>query len=191
MADLCGECLLLNKSDCKWGNEYYCKKTGKYVKATASSCSYFCKANSNSSKSEYKRSGWYITTAVCNILGYPDDCEVLCLLRSLRENYLKNFEEGKKFLQEYDQIGPMISQKLTEEENQEEIAMELLRNFLIPCSIEVKAGNYETATTIYQNMTTMLKAKYGFMGIAVDYSLDTPMEYLGKARIRVPQKSEC
>lgn len=184
MADFCGECALLDMEDCRYGDRYYCVKKRDRFKTTSPACSDF--VNKGKKKEGYKRAGCYITTIVCTLLGYPDDCETLNLMRSFREDYLKMHNRYLPVLYEYDQIGPIISEKL-QEENDIRLAIFLLQGFILPCSIAYKSGRPKEALTIYQNMVNMLKNRYELTDIAIDLSVDTPLEVLGKGRIRVPK----
>lgn len=180
---LCGDCIYLNLKDKKYGNEYYCPKTGKYRPINYSGCGDWKNDKGKTNSSAYQRGGCYITTICCNILGYADDCEVLTCMRMLRENYLKPNKEMHPILQEYDIIGPMISERINKDDEKEKLAMELLKIFLIPCANDIKKGEYALATHTYINMFNLLKIKYGFNGMQY-VPENTPLEELGKARIR-------
>lgn len=182
MANYCAECALYDLNGTpKWGDEHYCSKKGKYLKPTTTACSSFEK---NNIKEGYQRAGCYITTIVCNILGYPDDCELLVVLRNFRENYLKQNSEHLPLLIEYDQIGPIISNNIMNDPDAKISAIENTRNFLIPCVQAIKNGNYTEAIEIYKSMVLLLKLKYGLLRTPVDYTIEEPMEALGKGRIR-------
>lgn len=182
MANFCSECALYDSNGTpKWGDEHYCSKKGKYLKPTTSACSSFVK---NNAKEGYQRAGCYITTIVCNILGYPDDCNLLVTLRDFRENYLKQNSEYLPLLIEYDQIGPIISDNIVNDPDAKITAIENTRNFLIPCVQAIKNGNYTEAIEIYKSMVLLLKLKYGLLRTPVDYTVEEPMEALGKGRIR-------
>lgn len=182
MANLCGECALYDsKGTVKWGNEHYCEKEGKYYPPTKQACSSFIK---NNQKEGYQRAGCYITTIVCNILGYADDCELLNILRDFRENYLKQNSEYLPLLIEYDQIGPIISNAISNDPDAIIAAIETTRNFLIPCVQAIKSQKFAKAIEIYKSMVLLLKIKYNLLGVAIDYTTPEPIETLGKARIR-------
>lgn len=192
MADLCGSCIFLDLEDVQWGDRYYCPNARKYLKASERGCSDFRKANNGNSSRGFKLSGWYITTMVCNILGYADDCEVLVLTQKLKE-YLATTEEGVAFLEEYNQIGPRIATLLSAQENRERKAMEILQSFLIPCALAVKENDFNKATTIYINMTNELKAQYGFLTTSNELTIDASITP-SSTRIRTnpyTQQNEC
>lgn len=182
MANFCSECALYDSNGTpKWGDEHYCSKKGKYLKPTTSACSSFVK---NNAKEGYQRAGCYITTIVCNILGYPDDCNLLVTLRDFRENYLKQNSEYLPLLIEYDQIGPIISDSIVNDPDAKITAIENTRNFLIPCVEAIKAGNLDKAIEIYKSLVLLLKLKYALLRTPIDYTISKPLETLGKGRIR-------
>ena len=182
MADFCAECLLLDLNDQKWGNEYFCPKKGKYVDPKNYACSNFVKRKQNTG---YQRSGCYITTIICNILRQSDNCDLLETLRNFRDQYLKQNAEYLILLDEYDQIGPIISNELFEDENNVQIAKELAKIFLIPCYYAIKQKDYDNAITIYKNMVTALKVRYNLLDCQINYNRLTSFEELGKGRIRI------
>lgn len=181
MSDFCADCANLDRNDCKWEDRYYCLQKKQRVKMNDKACNYFIHM---SNMPGFNRSGCYITTIICNILGYEDNCEVLQLLRDFRDNYLKRNEEFFTMLYEYDKIGPIISDKLISDIDSKRIAMELLQNFIIPCAQNIKVNNYDEAIFIYKNMVNMLKVKYNLIGIKLKLTNDIPLEDLGKGRIR-------
>ncbi len=67
-------------------NQFYCPKMKRYVSLNERSCNtYFVKKDRNK-VDQRPSTGCYITTAVCHILGYEDDCTVLETLRGFRDN---------------------------------------------------------------------------------------------------------
>jgi len=191
MADLCGSCIFLDPSDCKYGDRYYCQNKHVRVKVDDRACSEFRKVG-NKNNSDYERAGCYITTIVCEILGYGDSCEVLDLLRSFREKVLKNDPAYYALLLEYDQVGPIIANRLRKDSEGKILAMELLRSFLVPCAKSIKGNLDGEAVSIYQNMVNFLKLKYCLVGYDVDSEMESKPDALGKGRVRFcPKKDEC
>lgn len=179
MANYCGECANLDiKGAAHYENEYYCKKTGQYCPKSKTACEAFIERPLGG----YKPSGCYITTIICGILGLADDCFIMTSLRTLRDNFLVTFQDGINILKEYDQVGPKISQKVFEESKL--FCADLLQRFLVPCSLSVKNGKYNEATTIYLNMCNELKEYFGLEDVQVDYNVQTPIDILGKGRTR-------
>ena len=72
----------------------------------------------------------YITTAVCESQGKPDDCYELELLRSYRDGYLLATDEGKELVKEYYNIAPTIVNRIGRQENPEAIYEEIWDSWL-------------------------------------------------------------
>ena len=105
-------------------------------------------------------SGCYITTIVCDILGFEDNCEVLTNLRKVRDKFMQKNDQYKKDLFDYDTIGPQIAKILNDdyqETKDKTVATALYTNYLVPAANEAKENNYTGAITIYKKMTNLLK----------------------------------
>lgn len=179
MSEYCGTCTKLDKnSKDYWDNGYYCPEIRKYVMENRQACPYYVKK----APGGYTPTGCFITTVICEILNFSDDCEILTTLRAFRENYLKQSTEGQMLLQEYDQIGPIISENLKQDGSL--IAVYLTNEYLIPCISYIKDNNYKEAIKCYKNMVHRLIKEYNLEDISVDYKRNTPLEELGKGRIR-------
>ena len=178
----CGECAKLDKNQKEyWGDRYYCVEKCKYRETNEKACNNFIKKPEGG----YTPCGCFITTIVCNKLGYEDNCDLLNTLRFLRENYLKKTETGRKILQEYDIIGPVISHELEIVPVIESSL--LLQKFLLPCYYLIKQNDFEQAVLIYTNMVNELKEKYAnsLLDAHLDYGLVSKEDELGKGRIRL------
>ena len=98
----CGKCVNYSftgnnsKGYCSWYKTYYYPDD---------SCTH--------QKNRYEpQQGCYLTTIICNKLGYSDDCFVLNTLRSFRDNVMQKNIEYKDMLMEYDTLGPVIAQNI-------------------------------------------------------------------------------
>lgn len=181
MSDYCGNCAYfdLNQKE-MWGERYYCKETYKYKEKSDTACKRYIKKPDGG----YQRAGCFITTVVCYKLGYKDNCEFLKYLRDFREKHLKNSKEGIILLQEYDQIGPIISKELENCPIADSIL--LMNNFIVPCTMALRQNHNEEAIRIYINMVEGLKERfsYALQDTRVDYKAQFIPEDLGKARGR-------
>ncbi len=102
----------------------------------------------------------YITTALCNILNFPDNCIYLETLRNFRDNILKTNEIYKELLNQYDTIGPLISKNLLKDENNNIIAGNILNNYIIPICKCINEYEHNDAISKYKNMVFYLCDKY-------------------------------
>lgn len=181
MRDYCGNCAYFDlKQKEYWGDRYYCTETCKYKEKSDSACSRYIKKPEDG----YRRSGCFITTVICYKLGFRDNCEYLTNLRLLREAYLKLTPSGIKLLQEYDQIGPIISTELLACPVVD--AIMLMNRFIKPCNDAIKINKFEEATSIYLNMVEELKERfsYSLQDTKVDYTESFEEQDLGKGRGR-------
>ena len=195
MADFCGECAHLdwnNKERYTSRDRYYCDYQHKYVELTEKGCYKFMKdpKKCKSDSGTYTPSGCYITTIICDVLGYSDDCEILNTLRNFRDTVLKRDENNLSLLLEYDFIGPQISEYILREENNKEFCFGLLNHFLIPCTEAIITGTHDEAIAIYKNMVVYLNDEFNLPSVSIDTNQEYDLETLGKGRIRQPKTSE-
>ena len=185
----CGQCINLDwKNKERWTSEerYYCKEGHGYRKPTDTQCSYdFC-YNKNSEKSSndgYTPAGCYITTIVCHILGYADDCELLETLRNFRENTLRPNLQYLNILLQYDIVGPKISATIREMKESYGFCLNMMNNFLLPCAKAIKNEKTEDAIAIYENMVMYLIETLGIESIKIPENLNYDSANIGKGRI--------
>jgi len=106
------------------------------------------------------KSGCFITTAVCDSLKKPDDCEELTILRSYRDNWLIKQSDGNKLVQEYYRIAPVIVENIDKEPNSSTIYLDILHDSIEPCIEDIKNGNNVQCKERYTQMVLNLKQKY-------------------------------
>lgn len=141
-------------------DQFYCTKMRRYVKTNEPSCNTYFKKRDKNRPLQSNRSNCYITTAVVNILGYEDNCQTLEDLRHFRDNYMKKHEEYLPLLEEYDIVGPLISEKLEKDQNKEKIAKFILDIFIQEALDAIKDKEYKAAINTYENMTYFLMDIY-------------------------------
>lgn len=140
--------------------KFYCNKMHQYVLVHEHSCStYFVKRDKNRPL-KTKPNDCYITTAIVNILGYEDNCDTLEKLRDFRDNYMKHQEYCLPLLEDYDVVGPLISEELLKDENKVKQAKRLLNGFIKEALDAIKDREYDSAVDLYVNMTEFLMDWY-------------------------------
>lgn len=100
--------------------------------------------------------GCFITTAMAEQLGKPDDCDELQTLRWFRDKVMLLTPEGENDVAEYYRIAPSIVAKIG---NDPEKYANLREDFIIPAVEAVKNGDYDAARSIYKYMVNSLKAE--------------------------------
>ena len=78
MGYVCSDCNLMDLYDRDKYDRAFCSYYKKYYPVGDNACSHISKRENSSA--------CYLTTALCNILGYTDDCCIMNSLRSFREN---------------------------------------------------------------------------------------------------------
>ena len=151
--------------DCKgiFAN-YYCKKSGEYI--STDTVRNICERYSYSTdcptyKKSSSYSACYLTTAMCKVLNKDDDCEELETLRRYRDSYMKQDERFDPVLEDYDKIGPVISNKIMNDPNKDEIAS-IMKDYYIARAIDhINNGENLDAYNVYLEMTLALMDNYG------------------------------
>ena len=119
-------------------------------------------ANSNAASVQASQSGGggfcFITTAVCEADGKPDDCEELTILRKFRDEFMLIDSDRKKLVTEYYEIAPSIVSQIKSLPNSGEIFQMLKEDFIIPCIIFIKKGCNHCAMSKYRAMIIACKA---------------------------------
>lgn len=98
----------------------------------------------------------YITTAVCDSMGKPDDCYELTMLRRYRDGWLSEQEDGEGLIQAYYDTAPGIIAKISVRRDSEEIYKRVYTDYLHPCIRYIEEGAYEACRNLYIEMTEKL-----------------------------------
>ena len=157
----CGSCAEFEDSN---GGKYD-KSSSNYIKGYCAwyHAYYYPDDSCHHYRGNSDGSGCYITTMVCNVLGYEDDCDVLNTLRDFRNNVLQKNPMYSLILYEYDTIGPKIAQKLKEEDVL--FVKKIYEGYLLPIVDLIKNKDNENAINKYVEMTRSLEECYGIEGM--------------------------
>lgn len=116
--------------------------------------------NNKSSNSSYtKKSGCFVTTAVCDILGKDDKCFELEILRKFRDEELLTDKGLEKLVFEYYRISPRFVNKILTLEKNEEFAKFLLNEYINNIIESIQNGNKYKAIDLYQKMLHVIDIK--------------------------------
>lgn len=102
----------------------------------------------------------YITTAVCESMGKPDDCYELRAFRSFRDNYLMKSEEGRNLVEEYYDIAPGIVMMINMQKESGSIYDQIYEEYLAPCLEFIEQEKREACKEHYVSMIRGLEKKY-------------------------------
>ena len=101
----------------------------------------------------------YITTAVCNQAGKPDDCRELNAFRCFRDEYLAHQPGGMDLIDRYYDCAPGITQTIDLCCDPETVYPALWRNWLLPCYEALCAGDNARCQRLYTQMVLQLPEK--------------------------------
>ena len=135
------------KGYCSWYQAYYYPGDKcSHQKPNGSSSSSFC----------------YITTIICDKLGFDDDCVVLNTLRDFRNNTLQKNCKYFPILFEYDVIGPKIAEMIKNDTATDQELWVQIYNFYLSATANFhREGKTDDAVKRYQEMVVALKEYYG------------------------------
>ena len=102
----------------------------------------------------------FITTAVCEELGKPDNCEELTAFRAFRDGYLRACPDGEALIDEYYSIAPGIVSCINVCENRAEKYAAIREKWLEPCYQDLLAGRQASCKARYVEMVRSLEREY-------------------------------
>jgi hypothetical protein len=91
----------------------------------------------------------FITTAICEHEGKPDNCQELTLLRAWRDAVLRYLPGGQSLINVYYKVAPAALEKIKASENAPDIFRTMRTMFLNPSIEAIKAGDHAQALNLY------------------------------------------
>lgn len=107
--------------------------------------------------------GCYITTAVCEFYGKPDDCYELIQFRKFRDEWLALQPDGKLIIKDYYEVAPKIVENINSsntELERKEIFEYINNNYLRKCLYCIENNELEECKVLYIQMVEYLEDKY-------------------------------
>ena len=125
-------------------------------------------AETNVQNTKEANSGWcFITTAICELDGLPDDCETLQTFRKFRDEFMQPDSIRSKLVEEYYRDAPAICEALAKMPDKGKQAFMILKNqYLVYAYQRIKKGDNQGALDIYVDM--FLAAKRLSQGVNYD-----------------------
>lgn len=102
----------------------------------------------------------YITTAVCETMGKPDDCYELTLLRGYRDTYLKQQPDGEEMVKWYYDVAPTIVKRIGKTPDPKQVYAGLWERYIQPCISLIEQGEQEACRELYLKMVEDLQEEY-------------------------------
>lgn len=102
----------------------------------------------------------FITTAVCQSRGLPDDCAELTAFRAFRDGYLRTCPDGAALIDEYYNIAPGIVACIDICGDRDARYDAIRADYLDPCYRDLQAGKLEDCKNRYVRMVRALEKEY-------------------------------
>lgn len=102
----------------------------------------------------------FITTAICEFEGKPDNCAELTAFRNFRDHYLRSCPDGETLIKKYYDIAPGIVLHIDLDQNRDLIYKKLRNKYLQPCFEDICAGRLQQCKKRYTKMVLQLEKKY-------------------------------
>lgn len=104
-----------------------------------------------------RKTGCFITTAVCESMNKPDECYELTMFRSFRDNWLLKQDDGRTLISEYYDIAPGIVDKINALPDRVKVYENIWGEYLSVCLGLLEKNEYEQCKEIYKSMVSSLK----------------------------------
>ncbi len=108
----------------------------------------------------FRRKLCYITTAVCESVGRPENCYELNLIKDYRDRYLGSTPEGEELVNQYYDIAPTIVKRINKEDDRREKYLFLWENYIRPCVRLIEQKQNDECRQKYMEMVELLKKEY-------------------------------
>lgn len=105
-----------------------------------------------------RKHGYYLVTAISEILNVPEPNEYLSCFQYIRDVYMPEKPLYQGFIDEYEYLAPNLSSKLMSDANVDYYAAYLLAFYLEPFVSLVHEGQYEEASKQYIEMFEAVKS---------------------------------
>lgn len=101
--------------------------------------------------------GCYITTAVCESMGMPDDCKILTTLRRFRDTFMHGDESRTQLVREYYDSAPTLVEFILACEDASARLALLFTRYIKPAVEAIEAGDNFGALVLYKAMVADVK----------------------------------
>lgn len=133
--------------------DHKCNATGEYINSAKNYCQHYAERQEKSGR----KGGCFVTTAVCNVLGHPDDCETLTTLRYFRDNFLLP-SKFSYLVDDYYARSERIVNYINNSSNAIELSQHIHHVFLQNIVFKIKQGAMEEVINDYKSMVEYLES---------------------------------
>lgn len=117
-------------------------------------------SNNKWDNSNKRRGFCFITTAVCDYYGKPDDCVELTKLRFFRDNWLMRQKNGPLDVSVYYDCAPDLVEKMIKSSDYGETCKTIMKEYIQPCIRLIDAGRNSECRKKYFDLVKFMMDKY-------------------------------
>lgn len=110
----------------------------------------------------YRFHGWFIVTAITDILGLGLDNEYMNTFGYIREVFIPEFGYRADFIEDYEITGKEVAEALYIDKNRKDYSEYIVEKYLNEFVSLVKSNENERALDLYIDMYIEVKKHYGF-----------------------------
>ena len=118
------------------------------------------KGRERESREAKKNGGCFITSAVCDSLGKPDDCDELMTMRRYRDELKAEDKDMTSLIEEYYRVAPLVVQRIDKSNEAKRIYNDLWKTSISKIYENIKQGNPQKAKLQYVDMLEKLCIRY-------------------------------
>lgn len=104
----------------------------------------------------------WITTAVCEVMGWKDDCDELKTLRGFRDGWMSQTDERRALIAQYYDLCPLIEPQIKRDPHKRVYLQGLYRRYILNAVQAVKFDQPEEALRLYQAMVDEVRGRYPY-----------------------------
>lgn len=101
--------------------------------------------------------GCFLTTAVCDSTGLPDDNEYLSTLRQFRDGYMQT--NYPWMIDEYYHIAPAITNYIKQRPDSDAVFKNMFHLFIVPAVARIRQGDNQGAMQVYKALVQYAKSQ--------------------------------
>lgn len=109
-------------------------------------------SSADSAKAASGGGGCFITTAVCESRGEPDDCPTLEKLRAFRDTYMQESKQRQDLVRLYYDCAPKIVDRINARNDRQQFLEYLYCRFIVPACASIDRGNLSDSFNLYTQM---------------------------------------
>lgn len=139
---LCKDCIESDPSEIWRGYKIYCSWYRQYV-------------DPQDTCSRAMKRGYYVSTAICDVLGIDQMSDVPNSIKNFSINVLQKDKKYEALLKKYDQVGSKVADAIMVDRDRQ-LCEVIYQKYLVVVTNHIKVNKNEQAIALYENMVNSL-----------------------------------